>query len=169
MIATATGATAGPPSEVTEPDHGHAIGTLQGQIEQASLRIQRGARDVPRDPAHAHDRPVLFHAHDEDALRRGIHGNTARPATHRDCEEDLSTPAVEGREGAVTLVGNEHPVRGAIYGDPVRLSPHGDPQSLPEVSRVEAGDEAVAFVVRVETARRGIHRAMPGAAHEPDR
>src|SRR5437870_3458206 len=197
MIATATGAMAGSPSEVTEPDRDHAIVTLQGQIEQASLRIQRGARDVPRDPPRAHDRsrgfvhdregippvvdhvdppghlidsdadrivadrqrgedaqraaiqdaqaaglrvqhvddpalsvdpemrrapthgdrrdretaravdddhPVLFHAHDEDALRRGIHGNTARPATHRDCEEDLSTPAVEGREGAVTLV-----------------------------------------------------------------
>src|SRR2546422_7109895 len=37
------------------------------------------------------------------------------------------------------------------------------------VSRVEDGDEAVAFVWRVETAQRGIHREMPGAAHEPDR
>src|SRR2546422_6936732 len=34
------------------------------------------------------------------------------------------------------------------------------------VSRVEDGDEAVAFVWRVETAQRGIHREMPGAAHE---
>src|SRR5205814_7857442 len=115
------------------------------------------------------DHQVLFHAHDEDARRRGIHGNTARPATHRDCEEDLSTPAVEGREGAVTLVGDEHPVRGAIYGDPVRLSPHGDPQGLPEVSRVEDGDEGVAFVWRVETAQRGIHRVIPGADYDPDR
>src|SRR5712692_3310937 len=135
---------------------------MRGAATDGDRRDPKTARSIDDD------HPVLFHAHHEDARRRRIHGNTARALTHGDREEDVPTPSLEGREGAVALVGDKHPVRGAIHRDPVWLWPHGNPRDLPEGPRVEDGDEAVAFVWGIDTAQRRIHREMPGAAHEPD-
>src|SRR5213596_1974761 len=169
MIATATGATAGSPSKVTEPDHGHAIGTLQGQIEQASLRIQRGARDVPRDPPRAHDRsrgfvqdreripPVVDHV---DSPGHLIDSDADRIVADRQRGEDAQRATVQDAHAAGLRV--QHVDDPALSVDPEmrRATTHGDRRDR-ETARSVDDDNRSSFTLTTKT------RSVAGSTATP--